>query len=301
MAIRMMGRLAAVLTLGVLMLGTPLTAAAAESSPTTGSEGSPNASAELACDCTTEPTAPGELPPPAVEPAVPGTSAPEAPAAEPPDPGTSAPEAPAAEPAVPTPTAPAPDDPLDDPMAGDTSTIGEPSTTLPEGDASTPPPAVDGAVQPEIESPPDAPLPTAPAEPESAATASPETASVALPATSIASASETATTQQLAALWGVHRSPTPMQSGPDTANAGWAAQSVSPEVTPGTVSPAEGTGGPAEPPASDAADASRVSGHTARLRTAGPTALETTSGVEETVTASIAIMAPRGITSTVSV
>lgn len=305
MKIWIIGRLAAVVTLGVFMLGTPLAAAAAEPSPTSGSVGSTATSGDLTCDCPIEPAAPGEVPPPDAEPPAPGPSAPEEPAAADPTPPASAPEEPAAvDPTPPASDSPAPAEPLVDPTVGDTSAVDEPAEAPTDEVPPGSDPAVDTVVQPTIDLLPDATsMPTAPPEPGEAS-APPAEASGVSPASSSEPEAETVAPQRAPVREDMHGSLlAPFQGGSDTANASLsAAQAVGHAATPGAVPSAEGTGAAAESTASDAGDASEERARAgARHRTAGPTAFETSSGVEQTVTAGIAIMAPRGITSTVSV
>jgi transcriptional regulator with XRE-family HTH domain len=306
MAIRIIGRLAAVVMLGILLLGAPLTAAAVEASPTTEDGGATATSDELACDCMTEPTA-GEVALPDAEPLAPESSVLEEPDAEPLAPESSVLEEPAAESPVPTATdpPPAPQEPLVDPTLGDSGTIGEPSTVPMEEVPLASSPAEDGLGQPEIESPPDATsIPTDPPELAPPASAPPAEVSEvsASPASSALLAAETQATQPAPVPSGVG-SRAPFQSGSATGIAPWAAtQAVAYALTGEGLPSGEGTVDSVAPTAPDAGDRPGELGRAgARPRTADPTAFETTFGVEQTVTASIAIMAPRGVASTVSV
>lgn len=304
MKIWIVGRLAAVVTLGVFMLGTPLTAAAAEPSPTSGSVGSTATSGELTCDCPTEPAAAGDAPPPDAEPPAPGSSAPEEPAAADPATPGSAPEKPAAAPpAPPASDSPAPAEPLVDLAVGDPGAVDEPAEAPTDEVPSGSELPVDTGVQPTIDLPADAtPMPTPPPEPGAAS--APSVASEVSPASTSVTEAGSAAPQQAPVREEMPGSmPAPFQGGSGTANAPpAAAQTVGQAATPGALPSAEGTGAAAESTAPDARDPSEERARAgARHRTAGPSAFESSSGVEQTVTAGIAIIAPRGITSTVSV
>ena len=301
MKIWIIGRLAAVVTLGVFMLGTPLTAAAAEPSPTSGSVGSTATSWELTCDCPTEPAAAGDVPPPDAEAPAPGSSAPEVPAAADPAPPASAPEEPAA-PAPPASDAPAPAEPIVDPAVGDPGE--EPAGAPTDETQSGSDPPVDTGVPPTIDLPPDAtPMPTAPPEP-GAAPAPQAAAPEVLPASSSVPDGEIVAPQRAPVRRGMPGSlPALLQGGSGAADAPQApAQAIGQAATAGALPSAGGTGAAAASTAPDAGDPSEARAHAdARKRTAGPAVFETGSGVGQTVTAGIAIMAPRGISSTVSV
>ena len=287
MKVWIVGRLAAVVTLGVFMLGTPLAAAAAEPSRTSGSVGSTAISGELTCACPTEPAAADDAPPPDAEPPAPGSS-PEEPAAAPPAPPAS--------------DSPAPAEPLVDLAVGDPGSVAEPAEAPTDEVPSGSELPVDSGVQPTIDLPAEAtPMPSAPPEPGVSA---PPVASEVSPASKSVPEAGSAAPQHAPVRAEIPGPiPAPYPGGSGSANAPLAAaQAVAQLATPGALPSAEGTSAAAESIAPDAGDPSEERGRAgARHRPAGPTAFESSSGVEETVTAGIAIIAPRGVTSTVSV
>ena len=303
MALRITGRLAAVVALAVLTLGTPLATAAAEVGVAVEhGAGSTTGADQPACACETEaPTVADVTAPPDAEAATPSPSAPgEVPAVA----DVTAPPAPDAMP---------PQEPISEPAVGETDTLAdEPLATPAPEDLSETAPAVETTRQLVID-PPAEPIPVPTTPPEAAFAPSAPAATIsevsASPAPFLAPQSESTAPQAALVLLDAPASSSPPLYSLHGALGGADTHSGVVEVP---MSHAETTG--QQPAAGSPVVATEeamppaVHDQTAeppplrpRHGIAGPTDFEIASGVEQTVTAGIAIMAPGAITTTVSV
>ena len=303
MALRIIGRLAAVMALGVLTLGTPLAAAAAEvgvvvehGAASTDGAGQPT------CPCETEvPAVDDVTAPPDAEAATPAPSAPgEVPAVD----DVTAPPAPDAIP---------PQEPISEPAVGETGTpADEPLATPAPEDLSNTAPAVETTLEPVLDPPVEAiPVLTTPPEatpaPSAPAATNSEVSASAAPF--LAPQSEATAPQAALVLLDAPANSSPPPYSLHGALGGADADSAVVEVPvrqaettgqqPSAGSPAVATQMAMPPPVHD-----QTAGPPPlrpRHVIADPTEFEIASGVQQTVTTSIAIMAPRAVTTTVSV
>ncbi len=324
MVLRIIGRLAAVVALAVLTLGTPLATAGAEVEVAVeDGAGSTTGAGQPLCDCETEvPAVDDVTAPPDAEAAIPALD--EAPAVDdvtaPPDAEAAipAPSEPGEVPAVPDVTAPpAPDampsqEPISEHAVGATDTlVDEALATPPPEDLSETTLAVEAT--PLVIDPPAEPIPVPTAPPEAAFAPSAPAATIsevsASAAPFLAPHSEPTAPQAALVLLDAPGNSSPPPYPLRGALGGADADSAMGKVP---VRQAEMTGQQraAGSPvvATEEAMPPAVHDRTAeqpplrpRHGIAGPTDFEIASGVEQTVTAGIAIMAPRAITTTVSV